>query len=108
MADIKFTEDEKALIVRKIQLYFTEERSTRSDDSTRSSCLIFLQAKSARTSTTAAFTMPRPFSPASWATGPRPSTNLSVQPNSGNESLSWGRFTWQAQPIHILLFHSEQ
>ena len=25
MADIKFTEDEKALIVRKIQLYFTEE-----------------------------------------------------------------------------------
>ncbi|MCK9505915.1 MAG: DUF2164 domain-containing protein [Porticoccaceae bacterium] len=25
MADIKFTEDEKAIIVRKIQLYFTEE-----------------------------------------------------------------------------------
>ena len=25
MTDIKFTEDEKALIVRKIQLYFTEE-----------------------------------------------------------------------------------
>ena len=25
MADIKFTEDEKALIVRKVQLYFTEE-----------------------------------------------------------------------------------
>ncbi|MBA3404221.1 MAG: DUF2164 domain-containing protein [Gemmatimonadaceae bacterium] len=25
MADIKFTEDEKTLIVRKIQLYFTEE-----------------------------------------------------------------------------------
>lgn len=25
MADIKFTEDEKALIVRKIQLYFTAE-----------------------------------------------------------------------------------
>lgn len=25
MADIKFTEDEKTIIVRKIQLYFTEE-----------------------------------------------------------------------------------
>lgn len=25
MADIKFTEDEKAIIVKKIQLYFTEE-----------------------------------------------------------------------------------
>ncbi|WP_454829422.1 DUF2164 domain-containing protein [Pseudoxanthomonas wuyuanensis] len=25
MADIKFTEDEKAIIIRKIQLYFTEE-----------------------------------------------------------------------------------
>lgn len=25
MADISFTEDEKAIIVRKIQLYFTEE-----------------------------------------------------------------------------------
>lgn len=25
MAEIKFTEDEKAVIVRKIQLYFTEE-----------------------------------------------------------------------------------
>ena len=25
MTDVKFTEDEKAIIVRKIQLYFTEE-----------------------------------------------------------------------------------
>lgn len=25
MADIKFTDEEKAVIVRKIQLYFTEE-----------------------------------------------------------------------------------